>query len=131
MKIKFLVNKWNKYKIATSVGFEYEATQAEYNDLTPQQQAAAKPNFNGGYDLDVTANFDAGFSQIGLGAMIGYQWLIADRVSIDCNFFGLGVDRTVFGVDISSEDIDVDYEKWGEEIKAEVKDFDFIPPPVI
>lgn len=117
--------KWNKYKIATSTGFEYEASLSEYLDLTPEQQA--KADYNGsGYDIDVTANFDAGFRQLGIGAMIGYQWLISDRVSIDWNFFGLGIDHTVFNVDISSEDIDVDYTKWGDEIKEEVKDFTIV-----
>ncbi len=30
----------------------------------------------------------------GIGALIGYQWLIGGRVSIDWNFFGLGVNAT-------------------------------------
>lgn len=117
--------KWNKYKIETTANFEYEASQSEYDDFTAEQQAVAV--FNGsGYDIDVAANFDAGFRQLGLGAMIGYQWLIADRVSIDWNFFGLGIDHTVFNVDISSEGIDVDYTKWGKEIEAEVNDFTIV-----
>jgi len=114
--------KWNKYKIETTSNFGYEANLSEYYELTAEQQAAAE--FNGsGYDIDVAANFDAGFRQLGLGAMIGYQWLIADKVSIDWNFFGLGIDHTVFEVDISSEGVDVDYTKWGKEIEEEVKDF--------
>lgn len=117
--------KYNKYKIETSAGFGYEATVEEYLDLTPEQQETA--TFNGlGYDLDVTGNFDAELRQMGLGLMIGYQWLIADRISIDWTFFGLGVDSYLFEVDISTEEIDVDYQEWGNEIEEEVKEFDYI-----
>ncbi|MCO6501297.1 MAG: DUF3575 domain-containing protein [Vicingus serpentipes] len=117
--------KYNKYKIETSTEFGYEATPSEFADLTPTQQS--KATYNGsGYDIDVIGNFDAGFRQLGLGAMIGYQWLIAQKVSIDWNFFGLGIDSYLFEVDITAEDMDVDYEKWGNEIREEMKDFTIV-----
>jgi hypothetical protein len=37
-------------------------------------------------------NVDATATIMGLGAQLGYQWLIKDRVCIDFNFFGAGVD---------------------------------------
>lgn len=117
--------KYNKYNAETSAGFDYDLTAEEYNNLEPEQQEVATPN-GLGYTLEVTGDFDANMRQMGGGVMIGYQWLISDVVALDFNFFGLGVDSYLFNFDLSTEDVDVDYTRWGEEIKEELEDFTLI-----
>jgi hypothetical protein len=117
--------KYNKYSMDISAGFDYDATKAEYDDLTPEQQATADKINSDLYRLEVTGNFHGHLRQFGGGVMIGYQWLIADKISIDFNFFGIGVEADAVVFDLSSDAIDVDYEEWSNEIEAEVKDASF------
>lgn len=86
-------------------------------------------------------NVDMGFNFIGGGIGIGNQWTIADKISIDILWLGLGVGSTNFGVtgtelpgdEIDFEEIDKDVQafidsqdgtvkKYAEKIQSEVTD---------
>lgn len=59
----------------------------------------------GDMPVDIVGNLKTTMDIWGVGAQIGVQWRINDRISIDWGFAGLGVDRYVFGVDVMSENI--------------------------
>lgn len=114
--------KYNRYSLKTSTTVNYSLANQEFIDLDPIYKDAAT-GLLGSYNIDVTGSIKGTFRQFGVGAQLGYQWLIKDRVSIDFYFFGIGVESDAIVVEIKSETIPVDYTKWAEEIKPEVEDF--------
>ena len=75
---------------------------------------------------DNNIDFDATHQSFGFGLVFGTQWLINEKVSIDWNWFGIGLARNNFKFKYSSDDPDVNY----EEIKADV-DEEFGDAPFI
>ena len=63
---------------------------------------------------------------MGLGVMIGWQWFIKDMISIDLNVFGIGIENDAVNLDLTCDDVDVDYEKWEPEVESEIKELFFI-----
>jgi hypothetical protein len=78
-----------------------------------------KQSFKGDYiksytddDLGpITARFDltGEYTVLAAGVLLGYQWLISDRVSIDWTFFGLGVGKYQVNLRESSPDVGKSY----------------------
>lgn len=66
--------------------------------------------------FDVTGSF----MRIGGGMIMGYQWLIKDKVSIDWWFLGLGLDSYTLSFESSSKNSEVITEEDKEEIKNSV-----------
>jgi len=67
-----------------------------------------------------TANSDLSFSvnSLGGGFLLGAQWLIKNKVTIDWNFFGLGVNRWFGKLSLKSDDLESDMPK----LKSDVED---------
>lgn len=118
--------KHNSWNALVSADFSYDATQAEYDDLSPAQQETAVYNSDNGsrpWQLDVTGEFTGKIKQTGGGIMLGYQWLVNDKVSIDFNFFGLGVESDKVILGLKTDAVDVDYTEWEKDIKEGTQDF--------
>lgn len=117
--------KYNKYNFTASASFEYSADTSEYSQLTNQQQAVGGYQ-NGNYHYDVTGTLDGTISQFGAGASIGMQFLVAKVITIDLNFFGLGVEYNKVNADLTTNVRGVDYEKWLPYVREEVEDIPYI-----
>lgn len=117
--------KYNRYNVTASASFEYSADTSEYNQLTQQQQSVGGYQ-NGNYHYDVTGTLNGTISQFGVGASIGFQFLVAKVLTIDLNFFGLGVEYNKVNADLTTNVRGVDYEKWLPYVRDEVEDIPYI-----
>lgn len=117
--------KYNRWNALVSTSFDYEATDEEYADLTVAQQKTVTSSGNPDrpHLLEATGEFKGGISQAGGGLMIGYQWVINDQISIDWNFFGLGVESVSSDLTLTTDAVDVDYLEWKAEIEEGTEDF--------
>jgi hypothetical protein len=78
--------------------FQHDAYQYHYNDVYDNNIAkTAKVDFTGKY------------AAVGGGIMIGHQWIIAKRLSLDFWILGLGVSSVDFDLRASSNDMDKRY----------------------
>ena len=77
------------------------------------------------YEDSVNATVKGSLSSIGVGAQFGAQWLIADRVSIDLHFFGIGVDNQTFQFDLTTNQ-NVDLRDYEDDFTEDVEEFPII-----
>lgn len=118
--------KHNHWKLEMGSVFEYDVTESQFQDLTPNQQATATPSNDPTrpYHLQAEGIFTGVFNQTGGGLMLGYQWLINDKISIDFNFFGLGVESDIVKLNLTTAGVDdIDYEEWGADIEDGAQEF--------
>ena len=120
--------KHNSWSVNVTSGFEYDVTQQEYEDeLDAGEKENAYPIVDGnpaaGYTVATTGQFTGTFKQTGGGLMFGYQWLVSDKVSIDFNFFGLGVESDRVILDLETNARNVDFNEWEAEIQEGSQDF--------
>ena len=93
----FYVAPYIKYQM---INFKGDYTKTYTNNDYPNGHTA---HFNGKGNYGVMA----------AGVLLGYQWLIADRVSIDWSFFGLGLGNYKLKLTESSQDAGPNYYKSG------------------
>lgn len=117
--------KYNKYNVTVSASFEYSANPSEYIELTPNQQDVGNFELDGNYHYDATGTLDGSITQIGAGASIGVQFIIAKVLTLDLNFFGLGLEYNSVKADLITN-IDVDYQKWLPYVEQDVRDIPYI-----
>ena len=69
-----------------------------------------------------------GWRTFGLGAMLGYQFIINDRISIDIAPLGLGVDFQNIYLQFSTDDADINnnFEDWNTAVTNQVRDIPII-----
>ncbi|MFP4664381.1 MAG: DUF3575 domain-containing protein [Bacteroidales bacterium] len=120
--------RYNSYSFKTSVVYTDNISEAEYEDLDPEEQEHAVMQPNGSYEFTGHGLFDGSLKRFGGGLAIGYQWLIGENFTIDWTFLGLGVERWNFGIEAinETENYDPDFEEWSDEIDSEAEDFFFI-----
>lgn len=125
--------KHNHWGINVDAGFRYDVTAVQYADLTTDQQATAVPSADPfkPYTLTATGYYKGAFNQTGGGLMLGYQWLVSDKVSIDWNFFGLGIESDIVKLSLSTDAPDVDYQDWAEELDLATQSNSDFPVDVI
>jgi len=80
-----------------------------------------KFEFNETYD-GITGVASGKYATIGVGAQLGVQWLISDRVSIDWYFLGLGVNRNSLSMKFESNSQEVNYASIADDIKTDLED---------
>jgi len=68
------------------------------------------------------SNIDARVSTFGLGAQLGYQWVIKDRFVIDWGILGAAVQRYTLSSTFSSKDDMVNFQEIRKELETELKD---------
>jgi len=68
------------------------------------------------------SNIDARLSTFGLGAQLGYQWVIKDRFVIDWGILGASIQRYNLSSTFSSKDDMVNFQEIRKELEAEIKD---------
>ena len=64
-------------------------------------------------------NIDAKLSTFGLGAQLGYQWVIKDRFVIDWGILGVAAQRYTISSTFSSKDDTVNFDEIKKELEAE------------
>ncbi len=128
-----LSGKWNsmgltgqmrfyvKDKKEAPAGF-YVAPYVGYNRHSMKFDA----QYERGDASNANVDFDVTYQNIDFGVLLGTQWIINEKFSIDFNYFGIGLGRNAFKFKYTSDDPDVNY----EEIKAEV-DEAFVDVPII
>lgn len=119
--------KFAKYSAVFNQTFNYDFTAAEYDELDDEIQAYIDEN---NPSLDVNTQLTSSFGTIGGGIQFGYQLLIAERLSLDFYFLGIGVNQVTISTEVFSPDADalgIDYTVWGDEIESALDDLDGIP----
>ncbi len=117
--------KHNHYDITLSSSFEYDANVAEYVDLTSDQQDVGYYNSDGTYHFEATGVLRGSINQIGVGASIGMQYIIAKHIAIDLNLFGIGIEYDYAQAELTT-DIGLDYDKWMPYVEEDIRDIPFI-----
>ncbi len=86
--------------------FEHEVPEGFYlTGYVKYSTLGLYSNYNYVSELgDIVGIVESRLSRYGIGAGIGYQWIIADIISIDCTFLALGVERYITTGTISSND---------------------------
>jgi len=120
--------KFHKYKIATSVLYEDNITESQYQDLNEDEQTHAEYVSPDNYLYKNTGIFNGSLSRLGGGLALGYQWHINDALTIDWTFIGIGVERLTARLEVSSssENYDPDYQQWADDIEDGAVEFFFI-----
>jgi len=77
--------------------------------------------FDGTIDKNFS-NIETKVSTIGLGAQLGYQWVIKDRFVIDWGILGVAAQRYVISGTFSSKDDMVNFKEIQTELEKETKD---------
>lgn len=83
--------------------------------------------FKSEYDLpeedrfDIPSDLVAKQSGIGLGLNLGTQWIINDRVSIDWNYFGIGISHQAYKMTFTSSDPLINYEDLEDEFENDIE----------
>lgn len=120
--------KHNNWNINVVSAFSYDISQADFeNELTAGEQENATPidpsDLSQGYTLSTSGTFNGKFKQTGGGLMLGYQWLVSDKISIDFNFFGLGIESDRVLLDLKTDAKNVDFQQWETEIQQGSEEF--------
>ena len=120
--------KFHRYSIKTSVLYEDNITESQYQALNEDEQTHAEYVSPDNYLYNSTGNFDGSLRRIGGGLALGYQWHINDALTIDWTFIGIGVERLTAKLEVStsSENYDPDYQEWADDINEGAEDFFFI-----
>ncbi|MGM0650706.1 MAG: DUF3575 domain-containing protein [Bacteroidota bacterium] len=118
--------RYSRYNFSTSVLYEDELTESDYQDMEPDAQDHAEYNQTTGlYDFDGHGVFSGKFTRIGGGLALGYQWIFDNNISLDWTIIGLGVERWTIGIEAKNETegYDPDLQEWAEDIENESEDF--------
>jgi len=62
------------------------------------------------------------YGNFGGGLLLGAQWLIKDKVSIDWQFFGIGVNRNTVKLRLESNDPSIDFKEFETDIDESLSD---------
>lgn len=87
--------------------------------------SVATTNDNGEPET-VSVLVDGGMNTLGLGAQLGVQWVIADVVTIDWSFFGIGFNRYSINLTGTTDASNADLEQIAEDIQTNLEDVPFI-----
>lgn len=71
-----------------------------------------------GFDRVGDFVFDANLTNISAGIGIGTQWFIKDIITIDVLWLGVGYNQSIISADLTTEQGDVDWDKWKEDAKS-------------
>ncbi len=117
--------RYSKYNFSTSVLYEDELTESEYQDMEPDAQDHAEPLDNGNYNMKGHGLFSGDFTRVGGGVAFGYQWIFDNNLSLDWTIIGLGVESWNIGLKAKNvtDGYDPDLEQWTEDIENESDDF--------
>ncbi len=108
--IRFYLSK----KRTTPGGF-YLAPFVNYN----YNQLNFATEYDDGNVRDIPATIDANLHGLGLGVLIGSQWIINERLAIDFNYFGIGFGRQFTNTKFRSSDNTVDYQQLADDFSEE------------
>ncbi|MEA1873743.1 MAG: DUF3575 domain-containing protein [Bacteroidota bacterium] len=120
--------KYHRYSIKTSVLYEDNISESQYQDLNEDEQTHAEYVSPNDYLYANTGIFDGSLSRLGGGLALGYQWHINDAFTIDWTFIGIGIEQLTARLEVSasSENYDPDYQQWADDIESGAEDFFFI-----
>lgn len=76
---------------------------------------------------DLTGSLNLGLSSTALGAMFGYQFLIADRVTIDWQIVGLGITRYTFKIKAQVAGGTGDFNQFVDDVNQVIEQYNSIP----
>jgi len=116
--------KYNSYTLKLTQYFEYMITPSEYDSLTPTQQQSATyiPSYSM-WNVEAIGTFKDNFNQIGGGVMLGWQWQLGSNITMDLNLLGIGVESDATSLELTADDADIDYRKWGADIEGKVDEY--------
>ncbi|MGC9331102.1 MAG: hypothetical protein ACP5DZ_04400 [Bacteroidales bacterium] len=117
--------RYTKYNYSTSVLYEDEITEAEYQDMEPIAQEHAEPLVNGNYNMKGHGLFSGGFKRFGGGVAFGYQWIFNNNLTLDWTIIGLGAESWNLAIEAKNvtDGYDPDMEQWRGDIENESEDF--------
>lgn len=117
--------RYTKYNFSTSVLYEDELTETEYQDMETDAQDHAEPLPNGNYNMKGHGLFSGAFKRVGGGVAFGYQWIFNNDITLDWTIIGLGVESWNVAIEAKNvtDGYDPDLEQWTENINNESEDF--------
>jgi hypothetical protein len=122
------VGSYNGYSIMPEYRFY---SKSKRNALTGFYFAPYLKYYHYGIKMDVDFDHvrydvDGKWNSIGGGCLIGWQWIIKERFSIDFNLIGLGIQNHSLNFDYTTNDPYFDYAANAEDIKTEVGDYPIV-----
>lgn len=118
--------KYTDYNVDfNAVVTDYLLSTEEYQEIADEHPELVE--YIDGNEIDVTAEMQNSFGQLGLGLQIGSHFRLGERLSLDCTWIGLGVVRNSVSADIRSLNVPVDYSQWEQEVQSSLESFDDIP----
>lgn len=110
--IRFYVKK----KKEAPAGF-YMAPFVSYN----YNNLDLDTEYDDGASRDVPSTIDTKLHGLGVGFMIGSQWIVNEHLSIDFNYFGIGFGRQFSNSTFKSSDTTVDYQQLADDFNEEAE----------
>lgn len=108
------------YVKANIRGFDVEGSYTRPDSVDVNNQVITTVSAN--------AHIKGGFNSFGAGLLLGYHFILNDRVSIDLAPLGLGIDVHRFYADFSTSDADVNryFDDWKNAVNTQIQDIPII-----